>query len=145
LGCTAITANPASSSRSINTPCAACVCAQRQHSAQWRRTGIGGPLDGFIDEDGYRALDALNELCETYVFGHGTDTMHGLRLVPAEGDAGEPDPPLVRRRDGEASRIRFRPSSGRNFSAPDSHFDTGDPSVQVYLTMCSSKQRFQQD
>jgi hypothetical protein len=60
----------------------ACVCAQRQHIAQWRRTGIGGPLDGFIDEDGYRALDALNELCESYGFGHGTDTLHGLRLVP---------------------------------------------------------------
>ena len=32
----------------------------------------------------------------------------------------------------EASRIRFRPSSGRNFSAPDSHFDTGDPNGQAF-------------
>ena len=60
---------------------------------------MGTPLDGFIDEDGYRALDALNELRKSYGFRHREGHMHGLRLAPLEGDAGEPDQPLVREHD----------------------------------------------
>jgi len=43
---------------------------------------MGAALDGFIDEDGYRAHDAVNELRESYGFGHREGHMHGLRLVP---------------------------------------------------------------
>ena len=34
---------------------------------------MGAARDGFIDEDGYRALDALNELRESFGFRHRED------------------------------------------------------------------------
>lgn len=43
---------------------------------------MGAALDGFVDDDGYRALDALNELCESYGVRHREGHMHGVRLVP---------------------------------------------------------------
>jgi len=46
---------------------------------------MGAALDSFIDEDGYRALDALNEQRESYGFRHREGHMHGLRLAPVEG------------------------------------------------------------
>jgi hypothetical protein len=83
---------------------------------------MGAALDGFIDQDGYRALDALNELRESYGFRHREGHLHGLRLAPVEGDAGEPDQPVVRDHDLEAPRIRIRPPSGRNLTPLDSGF-----------------------
>jgi hypothetical protein len=91
---------------------------------------MGAALDGFIDEDGKRALDAPNELRESCAFRHREGHMHGLPLVPVESDAGEPDQPLVRDDDREAPRIRFRPPSGRNFVPLDSDIDPSDPSGQ---------------
>lgn len=83
---------------------------------------MGAALDGFIDEDGYRALDALNELRESYGLRHREAHLHGLRFAPVEGDAGEPDQPVVSDHDREASRNRIRPPSGRNLTPLDSDF-----------------------
>jgi hypothetical protein len=60
---------------------------------------------------------------ESYGFRHREGHMHGLRLAPVEGDAGEPDQPLVREHDRGAARIRVRPPSGRNLRPLDNDFD----------------------
>jgi hypothetical protein len=64
------------------SPVLACLRAQRQRSARWRRTAMGAALDSFIDEDGYRALDALNELRESYGFHHREGHMHRSAIGP---------------------------------------------------------------
>jgi hypothetical protein len=43
---------------------------------------MGAALDSFIDEDGYRALDALNELRESYGFHHREGHMHRSAIGP---------------------------------------------------------------
>lgn len=55
--------------------------------------GQAAAPDGFTDEDGYRALDALKELRESCGSRHREGHMRGLRLVPLEGDGGEADQP----------------------------------------------------
>jgi hypothetical protein len=73
---------------------------------------MGVALDGFIDEDGYLALDVLSELRESYGFRHQEGRMHGA-IGPVAGDMGEPDQPLART---AAPRILIRPPPGRNFA-----------------------------
>jgi hypothetical protein len=43
---------------------------------------MGAPLDGFIDEDGYRALDALTELRKSRGFRHRDGHMHRSAIGP---------------------------------------------------------------
>jgi hypothetical protein len=77
---------------------------------------MGAALAGFIDEDGYRALDALNELRESYGFRHREGHMHGLRLAPVEGWRG---------------RTRPAPGPGpRPRGAPDSNSATFRPKLR---------------
>jgi hypothetical protein len=45
---------------------------------------MGATLDSFSDEEGYRALGALDELRESYGFRHREGHVHGLRLAPVE-------------------------------------------------------------
>lgn len=103
---------------------------------------MGAALDSFIDENGYRALDALNELRESYGFGHREGHMHGLRLAPVRGDAGEPTSPWAGTTTARRPGFEFGQLLAETSPRLTVTLTRVTRVAKGYLTMCSSKWRY---